>query len=173
MGIYVSYTLSLLVIILPCLTSCQKGSLDSEIGRQILALNPSVNSQASCVVYRLEDSYPGSDEAKKEKYLHGYSILAGPIDLSIENRKVLHSIIESRSTYVEHSVPVDCSFLPGVAFCFADKQNRVDLLICFTCNELRYYLNGKVLWHSYFNSGELKDFVKKLFPQDGKIQSQK
>ena len=156
---------------MPSLTSCQKGSLDSEIGRQILALNPSINFQASCVVYRLEDSYPSSQEAKKEKYLHGYTILAGPIDLSIENQKALHSIIESRSTYIEYAVPVDCSFLPGVAFCFADKQTRVDLLVCFTCSELRYYLNGEVFWQSYFNPHELKYFVKKLYPKDAKIQS--
>ena len=171
MGNSVSYTLSLLVIILPSLTSCQKSSLDSEIGRQILALNPSINSQASCVVYRLEDSNPSSEEVKKGESLHGYTILAGPIDLSIENQKALHSIIESRSTYVEHAVPVDCSFLPGVAFCFAEKQNRVDLLVCFTCSELRYYLNGEIVWQIYFESNELKDFVKKLFPKDGKIQS--
>ena len=171
MGISVLYTLSLLVIVLPSLTSCQKGSLDSEIGRQILALNPSVNSQASCVVYRLEDSYPGSDEAEKEKYLHGYTILSGPIDLSIENRKAIHSIIESRSTYVEHAVAVDCSFLPGVAFRFNDNQNRLDLLVCFSCSELRYYLNGEVFWQSYFNPHQLKDFVKKLYPKDAKIQS--
>ena len=173
MGNSVSYALILLVIILPSLTSCQKGSLDSEIGRQILALNPSINSQASCVVYRLEDSYPRSDQAKKGESLHGYTILSDPIDLSIENQKALHSIIESRSTYVEHAVPVDCSFLPGVAFCFADKQNRVDLLVCFTCSELRYYLNGEIVWQSYFESNELKGFVRKLFPQDIKIQSLK
>ena len=173
MGNSVSYTLSLLVIIFTSLTSCQKGSLDSEMGRQILALNPSVNSQASCVVYRLEYLHPGSDEANKEKYLHGYSILSGPIDLSIENHKALHSIIESRSTYVEHAIPADCSFLPGVAFCFTDKQNRVDLLVCFTCSELRYYLNGEIVWQSYFEPNELRGFVKKLFPQDVKIQSQK
>ena len=158
----VSYTLSLLVIIFPSLTSCQKDSLDSEIGRKILAVTSSMNSQASCVVYRLEDSYPSSEEAKKEKYLHGYTILAGPIDLSIENRKALHSIIESRSTYVENAVPVDCSFLPGVAFCFTDKLNRVDLLVCFTCRELRYYLNGEIVWQSYFDSGELINFVKRI-----------
>ena len=173
MGNSFLYRLSLLVIILPSLTSCQKGSLDSEIGRQILALNPSINTQASCVVYRLEDSYPGLDQAKEGESLHGYTILSGPIDLSIENQKALHSIIESRSTYVEHAVPVDCSFLPGVAFCFADKQNRVDLLVCFTCSELRYYLNGEIVWQSYFESNELKGFVKKLFPQDIKIQSLK
>ena len=173
MGNSVSYALSLLVIILPSLTSCQKGSLDSEIGRQILALNPSVNPQASCVVYRMEDSYPRLEEAKKGNFLHEYSIVSGPIHLSIENRKAFHSIIESRSTYVEHAVPVDCSFLPGVAFCFADKQNRVDLLVCFTCSELRYYLNGEIVWQSYFESNELKGFVKKLFPQDIKIQSLK
>ena len=102
-----------------------------------------------------------------------YTILAGPIDLSIENRKALHSIIESRSTYVEHAVPVDCSFLPGVAFCFADKQNWVDLLVCFTCSELRYYLNGEIVWQSYFNSGELINLVKKIFPEDEKIKSLK
>ena len=173
MGNSVLYKLSLLVIILQSLTSCQKGGLDSEIGRQILALNPSRNSQSSCVVYRLEDSYPGSDETKKEKYLHGYNILSGQIDLSIENRKDLHSIIEKKKTYVEHAVPVDCSFVPGVAFCLADKQTRVDLLVCFTCSELRYYLNGEVFWQSYFNPHELNDLVKKLFPEDGKIQSLK
>ena len=169
MGNSVSFTLSLLVIFLPSLTSCQKGSLDSGIGRQILALNPSVNPQASCVVYRLEDSYPSSEEDKKGESLHGYYIVSGPIELSIENRKVLHAIIESRSTYVEHAVPVDCSFLPGVAFCFADKQNRIDLLVCFTCSELRYYLNGEIVWQSYFNSGELINLVKKIFPEDEKI----
>ena len=173
MGNSVSYTLNLLIIILASFTSCQKGVLDSGIGRQILALNPSTNSKVSCVVYRLEDSYPGSDHAKKGASLHGYSILSGPIDLSIENQKALHSIIESRSTYIEHAVPVDCSFLPGVAFCFADKQTRVDLLVCFTCSELRYYLNGEVFWQSYFNPNKLKNFVKKLFPEDGMIQSLK
>ena len=94
--ISVSYTLSLLIIILASFTSCQKGVLDSGIGRQILALNPSTNSQVSCIVYRLEDSYHRSYEAKKEKYLHGYTILSGPIDLGIEDRKDLHSIIEKK-----------------------------------------------------------------------------
>ena len=171
MGNSVSYTLNLLIIILASFTSCQKGVLDSGIGRQILALNPSTNSKVSCIVYRLEDSYRSSDEAKKEKYLHGYTIHSGPIDLGIEDRKDLHSIIEKKKTYIEHAVPVDCSFLPGVAFCFADKQTRVDLLVCFTCSELRYYLNGEVFWQSYFNPHELKDFVKKLYPKDAKIQS--
>ena len=171
MGNSVSYTLNLLIIILTSFTSCQKGVLDSGIGRQILALNPSTNSKVSCVVYRLEDSYRRSDEAKKEKYLHGYTILSGPIDLGIEDRKDLHSIIEKKKTYIEHAVPVDCSFLPGVAFRFNNNQNRLDLLVCFTCSELRYYLNGEIEWQSYFNPNELKDFVKKLYPKDAKIQS--
>ena len=101
------------------------------------------------------------------------NIVSGPINLSIESWKALHSVIEIRNTYIEYAVPVDCSFLPGVAFRFDHKQNCVDLLVCFTCSELRYYLNGKVLWQSYFDSNELKDFVKKLFPKDGKIQSLK
>ena len=169
MGNSVSYALSLLIIILASLTSCQKGSLDSEIGRQILALNPSTNSQASCVVYRLEDSYPGSDEAKKEKYLHGYSIHSGPIDLEYRESKRSSFNNREKKTYIEHAVPVDCSFLPGVAFRFNDNQNRLDLLVCFTCSELRYYLNGGVFWQSYFNPNELKDFVKKLYPKTQKF----
>ena len=78
-------------------------------------------------------------------------------------------MIESRSTYVEDAVPVDCSFLPGVAFCFANKQNWVDLLVCFTCSALRYYLNGEIVWQSYFKSGELINLVKGIFPGDEKI----
>ena len=171
MGISVSYTLSLLVIIFPSLTSCQKVSLDSDIGRQILAIISPSNPQATCVVYRLEDSYPREGEVTKSEFLYGYSIISGPIDLDLEDRKDLHSIIETKKTYIEHAVPVDCSFLPGVAFRFNDNQNRLDLLVCFTCSELRYYLNGEVFWQSYFKPNELKDFVKKLYPKDAKIQS--
>ena len=171
MGNCFSYTLILLVFIVLSLPSCKKRSLDSEIGMKILAVTSSINSQASCIVYRLADSYPDLDATKMGEYLHGYEIVSGPIDLSIENQKALHSIIESRSTYIEHAVPVDCSFLPGVAFCFADKQTWLDLLVCFTCSELRYYLNGEVFWQSYFKPNELKDFVKKLYPKDAKIQS--
>ena len=80
------------------------------------------------------------------------------------------SIIEDHDTYLRNAIPMDCLFRPGVAFRFSDQQNQVDLLICFSCNELRYYLNGRVVGQSYFKSQNLRSLVQQLFPEDEKIQ---
>jgi hypothetical protein len=103
--------------------------------------------------------------------LHGYEIISDAVGMNLGSRKELSSIIEDYDTYFYHSVPRDCLFQPGVAFRFSHKhKNQVDLLVCFSCNELRYYLDGKVVGQSYFKSQELRFLVKELFPKDDKIQ---
>ena len=81
--------------------------------------------------------------------------------------------LKDAKTYINYSVPRDCLFRPGVAFHFAKQNRKVDVLVCFSCNELRYYLNDKIVGQSYFKSVRLSKLTKKLFPDDKIIQSMK
>ena len=131
------------------------------------------NADMICQAYRLDDSYPTEEKKQEGDSLHGYAVISDALALNSGSRKELSSIIEEDDTYFRHSTPIDCSFRPGVAFRFQDKKTNVDLLVCFTCNELRYYLDGKVVGQSYFKSQELRSLVRKLFPTDKEIQSLK
>ena len=95
------------------------------------------------------------------------------ISLSKESRDELSEILKDAKTYINYSVPRDCLFRPGVAFHFAKQNRKVDVLVCFSCNELRYYLNDKIVGQSYFKSERLSKLTKKLFPDDKIIQSMK
>ena len=108
-----------------------------------------------------------------DKDLHGFTILSQVIPMEDASRKALSRILTESKTYFRPPVPPDCSFRPGIAFRFADGSIKVDLLVCFSCGELRYYLDGKVVGESFFESQKLRSLVKKLFPNDKKIQSLK
>ena len=153
------------------LSSCEKSYWKNDAMKKAISTTSSANAHMTCESYRVDDSYPGEGKKQEGDSLHGYAILSDAVTLSFGSRKELSSIIENPDTYFRHSTPIDCSFRPGVAFRFNDKKTRVDLLVCFTCNELRYYLDGKVVGQSYFKSQELRALVKKLFPNDKKIQT--
>jgi hypothetical protein len=127
----------------------------------------------TCAAYRLDDSYPGEREKQEGESLHGYAILSDAEALTYGARQELSSIIDNPNTYFRYEVPPDCLFRPGVAFRFKDKKTKVDLLVCFSCSELRYYMDGKVVGQSFFQSKKLLSLVKELFPDDEKIQSLK
>jgi len=127
----------------------------------------------TCAAYRLDDSYPGEREKREGESLHGYAILSDAEELTYGARQELSSIIDNPNTYFRYEVPPDCLFRPGVAFRFKDKKTKVDLLVCFSCSELRYYMDGKVVGQSFFQSKKLLSLVKELFPDDEKIQSLK
>ena len=141
--------------------------------KKALSTTSFANPHMTCEACRVDDSYPGEGKKQEGDSLHGYAITSDAAALNSDSRKELSSIIEDHDTYFRHSIPIDCSFRPGVAFRFQDKKTNVDLLVCFSCNELRYYLDGKVVGQSYFKSQELRVLVRKLFPDDEKIQSLK
>jgi hypothetical protein len=128
------------------------------------------NPNTICEVLRVDDSYPGEGQEQNGNSLHGYEIISDFVVLNSASRKELSSIIEDHDTYLRNAIPMDCLFRPGVAFRFSDQQNQVDLLVCFSCNELRYYLNRRVVGQSYFKSQNLRSLVQQLFPEDEKIQ---
>tara|TARA_B100000530_G_scaffold324098_1_gene260524 strand:- start:193 stop:726 length:534 start_codon:yes stop_codon:yes gene_type:complete len=133
-----------------------------------------LNKATSCEVLRVDDAYPNKREAKKNSEdLHGYALLSKAVAVRAKSRRTLSAILSNPKTYIQYEEPPDCSFRPGIAFRFADGRIQVDLLICFSCSELRYYLNDEIVGTSFFRSSELGSLVKELFPDDKKIQSLK
>jgi hypothetical protein len=152
------------------LYSCKSFYWKNEDMKRAISITSFKNPNTTCEVLRVDDSYPSEGQEQNGNSLHGYEIISDCVVLNSASRKELSFIIEDRDTYLRHSVPVDCLFRPGVAFRFSNQQNQVHLLICFSCNELRYYLDGKVVGQSYFKSQELRFLVKELFPKEDKIQ---
>ena len=152
------------------LSSCEKSYWKNDAMKKAISTTSFANAHMTCEAYRVDDSYPGEGKKQEGDSLHGYAIISDALALNSGSRKELSSIIEDHDTYFRHSIPIDCSFRPGVAFRFQDKKTNVDLLVCFSCNELRYYLNGRVVGQSYFKSQNLRSLVQQLFPEDEKIQ---
>ena len=164
---------SIIILCLLALSSCQKSYWENDAMKKALFTTSFTNPHMTCAAYRLEDSYPGEREKQEGESLHGYAILSDAEALTYGARQELSSIIDNPNTYFRYEVPPDCLFRPGVAFRFKDKKTKVDLLVCFSCSELRYYMDGKVVGQSFFQSKKLLSLVKELFPDDEKIQSLK
>ena len=162
---------SIIILCLLALSSCQKSHWKNDAMKKAISTTSFANADMTCQAYRVDDSYPGEGKKQEGDSLHGYPIISDAVTLTLESRKELSSIMEDSDTYFRHSTPPDCLFRPGIAFRFNDKKTTVDLLVCFTCNELRYYLDGKVVGQSFFKPQELRSLVKKLFPTDRQIQS--
>ena len=151
-------------------SSCNSSHWKSDDMKRAISITSFQNPNTACEVLRVDDSYPVEGKTQEGSSLHGYEVISNAVVLNSASRKELSSIIEDHDTYFRHSVDIDCAFRPGVAFRFSDQQNQVDLLVCFSCNELRYYLNAKVVGQSYFKSQNLRSLVQQLFPEDEKIQ---
>ena len=132
-----------------------------------------LRNAAICEVYRVDDSYPNGRQLINGEPLHGYKILSEPIPLTKRSREELLRVLTDAKTYIRHSVPPDCLFRPGVAFRFTEGSTVGDLLVCFSCNELRYYMDCHIAAESYFQSEDLLELTGKLFPDDKNIQSLK
>jgi hypothetical protein len=152
------------------LSSCKSSYWKNEDMKRAISITSFKNPNTTCEVLRVDDSYPGEGQEQNGNSLHGYEIISDFVVLNSASRKELSSIIEDHDTYLRNAIPMDCLFRPGVAFRFSDQQNQVDLLVCFSCNELRYYLNRRVVGQSYFKSQNLRSLVQQLFPEDEKIQ---
>ena len=154
--------------------ACETKSVESIFGRgEVRTLIAELHKAKTCEVYRVDDSYPGENRLNKGNKVHGFFILSEARPMKDDVRKALSQILLKPNTYFEHAVPTDCAFRPGIAFRFASGTIEVDLLVCFSCNELRYYLDGKSAGGSHFESPEILALTKKLFPNDKTIQSLK
>jgi len=160
------FRILLFVLSFVFLASCKEDQefWDSEIGKPRFSAVASTLANGSCEAY--EVTIPSSTDQKEVqgKSLHGYPIVSGPLRIDSTDQKDLQMIFQSRDTYLKHEVPHDCAFQPGVAFRFTEKS-VLDILICFKCAELRYYLNGESIWQTCFKPKELEVLIKKILPK--------
>lgn len=104
--------------------------------------------------------------------IHGYGVTSGPVALTSAQARSLAAVLESpQATQVSNK---RCGFTPGVAVTWQNGSHALDLLICFSCSDLQYYFDGKVVdqpYDFYRVRPALVAEVKKLFPQDQEIQA--
>jgi hypothetical protein len=111
------------------------------------------------------------------KSLHGYPILAGPVQVDATSQAELADVLLSDDTYL-WDISKACEFLPGVLFRYesgGSAEATVDVLICFSCDELEVYVGSKQTGHEDFDPRR-KDLVRiaqRLFPADKAIQKLK
>jgi hypothetical protein len=104
----------------------------------------------------------------------GFEIVAGPIDVDAATAKELAAIFADDETY-EFETAKACEFDPGVALRFARAGTVVDVLLCFSCDELAAYEGKKRVGGEDFDTARprLVAIVKRLFPEDEKLQALK
>ena len=155
------------ITLLIYLTSCIKETHESwniESSKELIAIVRSSYTELRFEAYKISDHATGDHKNFDSETIYGYPIVSGPQRIAPKYQKILFSIIKRKSTYLENEIPRDCFFQPGVVFRFKNKKRLVDLLVCFNCSELRYYLDGEIIWQTSFRSKELEQLVKKLFP---------
>jgi hypothetical protein len=104
--------------------------------------------------------------------LAGYEILSGPVDVDAASAAELGAIFADDSIYDWERAKA-CEFEPGVALRFARAGSNLDVLLCFSCDELAAFREDKRLGSEDFDVARprLLAVVKRLFPGDEKIQS--
>ena len=142
-------------------------------GKSVYALIANLSKAKTCEAYRIDGYSRGAKEDKRGK-MRGYPIISGPTPIDDASKVSLSNVIIDSNTYL-WDVAKSCEFLPGVALHLADANVQVDILICFSCDELEIYTNGKRAGHEDFDlqRSNLLRVAKKLFPKDEKIQALK
>ncbi len=99
---------------------------------------------------------------------------AGPINVPDEEVSKLRAVLLDESTY-GWDYAKGCIPDYGVRIQFQHKTDNVDILLCFECDILLVYHNGKVVGGEDFDDGRAQfvAIVKTLFPDDQAIQSLK
>jgi hypothetical protein len=104
--------------------------------------------------------------------LETFSIIKGPIAISQSDAQPLLATLQDRNSYL-WDVRKGCKLIPGVRLDFIRGDDRLSVLLCFECDMLVNYLNGKVVGGG--NTDKVRPTLvrvaRSLFPDDAKIQS--
>ena len=116
--------------------------------------------------YRLVDRSYFQDTVDK------YHVAKGPIKVAASVKDDLLKTLLDKGTYLwEQSKGCEPDY--GVRLQFARDKHSIDILICFKCETLTVYTNGKAGSGEDFDGGsaQLAAIAKALFPADDAIQS--
>jgi len=101
--------------------------------------------------------------------LHGYPVLAGPVAVDAASQDELRAVLTDDRTYL-WDIAKACEFLPGVLVRSEGKET-VDVLFCFSCDELEVHRGAKKVGHEDFDPrrADLVRIAQRLFPDDPAI----
>jgi hypothetical protein len=104
--------------------------------------------------------------------LADYPILNGPIVVSPPVAQQLIDTLQNRNSYL-WNVRKACIPLPGVRLDFVRGSDRLSVLLCFECDMVENFLNGKLVGGANTDNARspLVREVKRLFPNDPIIRS--
>lgn len=163
-----------MVLILSTIVGCSPAKVETLVGGdEAYGLVSDLSKATTCEAYRI-DGYARGAKADNPKNLYGFPIISGPTPIDDASKATLSKVLTDPNSYL-WDVAKGCEFLPGVALRLADDKMQVDVLICFSCDEFAFYLNGKHVGHEDFDPrrADLLRIAKKLFPQDDKMMSLK
>ncbi|MGC1272412.1 MAG: hypothetical protein WBC44_01800 [Planctomycetaceae bacterium] len=114
------------------------------------------------------------DKQGRRTPLKEFQILSGPVTVPKESAKNVARSLLSYDSY-EWDSAKGCLPIYGVRLSFARGDDRVDVLLCFQCDVLLVYRNGKITGGEDFDAIRpvLVRTVKPLFPDDEVVQGLK
>ena len=109
---------------------------------------------------------------KDEPLLGDYAITSGPVAVDAATVAELSSVLLDPETYDWHRAK-GCELRPGVGLRFVRDASRVDIALCFECDELVVWRLGQRIGIEDFDAARprLVAVAKRLFPDDAKIRA--
>ena len=146
-------------------------------GKAAAVLIADLSKAKVCNAYRIDGFQSGQEPLPptgKPQHIHGYPVTSTAVTIKQEFRAQLSEILIGPDTYLWNEAKA-CEFVPGIALQLTGDNVKVDILICFSCDELVFYTDGKLAGHEDFDPrrSDLLRLAKKLFPDDKAIQSLK
>ena len=106
--------------------------------------------------------------------LGDYPILSDPVRADAATIQELSAILRDPDTYDWYRAK-GCDFTPGVGLRLVRDASRVEIALCFECDELKIWRMGRTVGMEDFDAARprLVAIVKRLFPDDAAIQALK
>jgi hypothetical protein len=113
-------------------------------------------------------------EDKRRKQIRGYPVLSGPHSLDKDVARNLVRLLQRKSTY-DFERDKGCEMVPGVVVVFTHQRIKVELVLCFECDQLEIFVGDKNTGYEDFDPArpQLVKLVKQIFPKDRAIQALK
>jgi hypothetical protein len=122
--------------------------------------------------FRIAPDVVGPDPTYERVGLH--RVTAGPVLVDESTSSELSAILLDPDSY-DWQRAKGCEFRPGVGVRYTREVSRVDLALCFECDELTIHRQGRRVGVEDFDAVRpgLVSIVKRVFPNDPEIQALK
>lgn len=99
--------------------------------------------------------------------LGDFAVTAGPVAVDAAAVAELSSVLLDAGTY-DWFRAKGCEFTPGVGLRFVKDASRVEIVLCFSCDELMIFRHGRRIGMEDFDAARprLLAVAKRLFPED-------